>query len=118
MAISPSGRFSWQASASGKTADNKSSARMRWIGGGTFFPLRKRSKAKARPASQRQRAVKSGETSTARWRWEDRKSTRLNSSHGSISYAVFCLKKKKKKRTHIEYGSQCLYERAKEEVIT
>src|SRR5207245_10945393 len=27
----------------------------------------------------------------------DRKSTRLNSSHGSISYAVFCLKKKKKK---------------------
>src|SRR5207245_11676218 len=27
--------------------------------------------------------------------FEDRKSTRLNSSHGSISYAVFCLKKKK-----------------------
>src|SRR5690348_10067900 len=30
--------------------------------------------------------------------WEDRKSTRLNSSHPSISYAVFCLKKKKKKK--------------------
>src|SRR3712207_8202288 len=29
----------------------------------------------------------------------DRKSTRLNSSHANISYAVFCLKKKKKK-TH------------------
>src|SRR5699024_11476737 len=29
-------------------------------------------------------------------RLEDRKSTRLNSSHVSISYAVFCLKKKKK----------------------
>src|SRR5690348_18099735 len=29
---------------------------------------------------------------------EDRKSTRLNSSHPSISYAVFCLKKKKKKK--------------------
>src|SRR2546429_6121102 len=29
---------------------------------------------------------------------EDRKSTRLNSSHGYISYAVFCLKKKKKTR--------------------
>src|SRR5690242_21344439 len=29
----------------------------------------------------------------------DRKSTRLNSSHMSISYAVFCLKKKKKKTT-------------------
>src|SRR5207245_10994275 len=28
----------------------------------------------------------------------DRKSTRLNSSHGSISYAVFCLKKKKSDR--------------------
>src|SRR5688572_32097308 len=32
---------------------------------------------------------------------EDRKSTRLNSSHSQISYAVFCLKKKKKERqTH------------------
>src|SRR5207302_9822464 len=29
--------------------------------------------------------------------WLDRKSTRLNSSHVKISYAVFCLKKKKKK---------------------
>src|SRR5687768_18021427 len=29
----------------------------------------------------------------------DRKSTRLNSSHGYISYAVFCLKKKKNKKT-------------------
>src|SRR6266568_6099249 len=30
----------------------------------------------------------------------DRKSTRLNSSHSSISYAVFCLKKKKNKPIH------------------
>src|SRR3712207_8788621 len=30
---------------------------------------------------------------------QDRKSTRLNSSHAHISYAVFCLKKKKKKST-------------------
>src|SRR2546422_7659657 len=30
----------------------------------------------------------------------DRKSTRLNSSHGYISYAVFCLKKKKKRQQH------------------
>src|SRR2546422_4716349 len=29
----------------------------------------------------------------------DRKSTRLNSSHGYISYAVFCLKKKKEEKT-------------------
>src|SRR2546428_2378068 len=41
----------------------------------------------------------------------DRKSTRLNSSHDQISYAVFCLKKKKKnkkikpeERTHISTG--------------
>src|SRR2546422_6927037 len=32
---------------------------------------------------------------------EDRKSTRLNSSHGYISYAVFCLKKKKKDEEYI-----------------
>src|SRR2546428_3351593 len=31
---------------------------------------------------------------------QDRKSTRLNSSHDQISYAVFCLKKKKKKNKH------------------
>src|SRR3712207_7239811 len=30
------------------------------------------------------------------WRSQDRKSTRLNSSHANISYAVFCLKKKQK----------------------
>src|SRR2546430_5256069 len=30
-----------------------------------------------------------------RRQWTDRKSTRLNSSHSQISYAVFCLKKKK-----------------------
>src|SRR5690349_25106195 len=34
-----------------------------------------------------------------RHRRQDRKSTRLNSSHVEISYAVFCLKKKKKKKT-------------------
>src|SRR5690242_21902177 len=34
---------------------------------------------------------------------EDRKSTRLNSSHMSISYAVFCLKKKKRSRLLLCY---------------
>src|SRR5207253_11485626 len=34
---------------------------------------------------------------------EDRKSTRLNSSHVAISYAVFCLKKKKKKKNQRQY---------------
>src|SRR3712207_7083128 len=33
----------------------------------------------------------------------DRKSTRLNSSHANISYAVFCLKKKTKNRTYRTY---------------
>src|SRR3989338_9950571 len=33
----------------------------------------------------------------------DRKSTRLNSSHSSISYAVFCLKKKKMQNQHHAY---------------
>src|SRR5690348_17907642 len=33
----------------------------------------------------------------------DRNSTRLNSSHPSISYAVFCLKKKKKKKKTINF---------------
>src|SRR5438876_5025073 len=38
----------------------------------------------------------------------DRKSTRLNSSHPSISYAVFCLKKKKKNKIYkiIQYDMQ------------
>src|SRR3712207_7165530 len=39
---------------------------------------------------------------TKRKTGEDRKSTRLNSSHANISYAVFCLKKKKNK-IHIYY---------------
>src|SRR2546427_7156201 len=43
------------------------------------------------PAGDRQR-----HPSSAR----DRKSTRLNSSHSQISYAVFCLKKKKNKKKH------------------
>src|SRR3712207_8559580 len=33
------------------------------------------------------------------WNSTDRKSTRLNSSHANISYAVFCLKKKKTKKS-------------------
>src|SRR2546422_4387002 len=37
-------------------------------------------------------------STAARRTRRDRKSTRLNSSHGYISYAVFCLKKKKKKK--------------------
>src|SRR5438876_8859419 len=42
--------------------------------------------------------IEKGATSPG-W-WQDRKSTRLNSSHPSISYAVFCLKKKKKTHSY------------------
>src|SRR2546429_6094039 len=42
-----------------------------------------------------------GSTASARQKQrEDRKSTRLNSSHGYISYAVFCLKKKTNQQSH------------------
>src|SRR2546430_16767529 len=53
-------------------------------------PMRRR----ARPA----RRVKSRHTKFQPN--QDRKSTRLNSSHSQISYAVFCLKKKKKDQKH------------------
>src|SRR2546426_7505743 len=52
-------------------------------------------KAAARPARFR---LKSGGIDTFNVSIPDRKSTRLNSSHLVISYAVFCLKKKKKKK--------------------
>src|SRR3989449_7044788 len=47
-----------------------------------------------RDHGDRQRGLGAGAGDTQ----EDRKSTRLNSSHGYISYAVFCLKKKKQTR--------------------
>src|SRR2546422_7363219 len=59
-----------------------------------------------------------GPQSPLRWRaWKssackrDRKSTRLNSSHGYISYAVFCLKKKKK--TIHEHQPDALFKHTK-----
>src|SRR2546429_6068265 len=42
-------------------------------------------------------------------RSRDRKSTRLNSSHGYISYAVFCLKKKKKKKENTHSRLEHIY---------
>src|SRR2546429_5485077 len=54
-------------------------------------------KAGASSAVTHRHASDSGEVRRGS-RGRDRKSTRLNSSHGYISYAVFCLKKKKNKR--------------------
>src|SRR2546422_8239702 len=39
----------------------------------------------------------------------DRKSTRLNSSHGYISYAVFCLKKKKNKKSILRVAEYTIH---------
>src|SRR2546430_3393881 len=39
----------------------------------------------------------------------DRKSTRLNSSHSQISYAVFCLKKKKKNNANVHHGTSTTF---------
>src|SRR5439155_17658869 len=43
---------------------------------------------------------------------QDRKSTRLNSSHVAISYAVFCLKKKKHKKLGVIYNTKDVDEAA------
>src|SRR2546422_2399516 len=62
--------------------------------------------AQRAPGRELPRRVRDGLNIDAQWmdpdlRCRDRKSTRLNSSHGYISYAVFCLKKKKNKRHYI-----------------
>src|SRR2546427_9016782 len=63
--------------ASAATAANARLARRSWHGAATALP-----------------------TASTRRGERDRKSTRLNSSHSQISYAVFCLKKKKKNTKH------------------
>src|SRR2546430_8871146 len=47
----------------------------------------------------------------------DRKSTRLNSSHSQISYAVFCLKKKKTRRRFQESNCTCSHIRATSDTL-
>src|SRR5258708_14974565 len=50
---------------------------------------------------------------------KDRKSTRLNSSHQIISYAVFCLKKKKKITTILRYSNErpCMHKASRQQDI-
>src|SRR5207245_8184979 len=64
---------------------------------GSAVPLVPHRGAAHRPGALRHRGAR---TASGR-RGRDRKSTRLNSSHGSISYAVFCLKKKKRRKKEI-----------------
>src|SRR2546426_6658498 len=60
-------------------------------------------------------AVPRADAQTAGRRDRDRKSTRLNSSHLVISYAVFCLKKKKK--NNIKYN-KCLQHKTNLDLLT
>src|SRR2546422_6938725 len=71
----------------------------------TLFPYTTlfRSIAGLSPQCARRRASSPAPLArTTERRRRDRKSTRLNSSHGYISYAVFCLKKKKKSKSKIQ----------------
>src|SRR5256885_7901445 len=68
----------------------------------TLFPyttlFRSVSRRTDHPPSERERAYSPGADLSSPGQARDRKSTRLNSSHLVISYAVFCLKKKKKEQ--------------------
>src|SRR5438874_4000133 len=67
-------------------------------GRGRSVPLRGELAPSGSPAGGAGRAAREGGPRARSLQpLEDRKSTRLNSSHVEISYAVFCLKKKKKK---------------------
>src|SRR5215207_10620506 len=75
----------------------------------TLFPYTTlfRSAARSRSTSPRNLGNGHGACSLVCRRYgSDRKSTRLNSSHEWISYAVFCLKKKKKNKTIIKINRQ------------
>src|SRR3712207_7847680 len=74
----------------GPTARTRSVGLTSTLQGGRAMSLRIQNNVEAFNA-HRQLSVTGGKLSNA-----DRKSTRLNSSHANISYAVFCLKKKKK----------------------
>src|SRR5207245_11761495 len=71
-----------------RSSDLRKCFRSCWVDG--FSPRARKSSSLAF-----QRATAAGQCRHCR---QDRKSTRLNSSHGSISYAVFCLKKNKASR--------------------
>src|SRR5688572_32498679 len=64
-----------------------------------FSPAARRRRSSS-PPSARAATPRSSTRSRASGAIRDRKSTRLNSSHSQISYAVFCLKKKRQKSHH------------------
>src|SRR5258705_9868143 len=64
---------------------------------GVFFDLDARRSSEKIHSAEGSKRVRSAAAPLAMTGFSDRKSTRLNSSHLGISYAVFCLKKKKRK---------------------
>src|SRR2546430_6837078 len=70
----------------------------------TLFPYTTLFRSRAKPLTSLEVVLEliSHTTTTEGLTVTDRKSTRLNSSHSQISYAVFCLKKKKKKIQNID----------------
>src|SRR5438045_7533147 len=73
--------------------------------GFSYRRIHRRAERVAHLPRRRRRGTGTAAIGRSAWRrlgiveWRDRKSTRLNSSHLGISYAVFCLKKKKKKKS-------------------
>src|SRR5689334_24711984 len=79
------------------TSTLKRGDEVRLVGFGNFSVTRRKASTGRNPRTGEPMQIKA--TSQPKFRpgkvLKDRKSTRLNSSHSSISYAVFCLKKKK-----------------------
>src|SRR5699024_12659039 len=74
------------------------------------FPTRRSSDLTQRLRTSSPRSNRSRSTRATWWNATcstDRKSTRLNSSHVSISYAVFCLKKKKCQTNGVGFTTRC-----------
>src|SRR5438445_1897410 len=67
----------------------------------TLFRSAEPVRVRRRPRRVHRRREDRSRLRVGRAREGDRKSTRLNSSHANISYAVFCLKKKKKRQQKI-----------------
>src|SRR2546422_7622659 len=82
----------------------------------TLFRSQDGDRGRARPAHREWRHPRVAAQQASRGT-RDRKSTRLNSSHGYISYAVFCLKKKKKKTKNMNEIRKNSYGRRTEQNI-
>src|SRR5688572_31307913 len=92
-----------------------------------FLMIRRPPRSTLFPYTTLFRSVTSGRPLRVLWLWdddrarrdavEDRKSTRLNSSHSQISYAVFCLKKKKKKKKKNKNNNTIQYVHTKKNTI-